>query len=89
LAVTDPKNANSVLQITDLRKVSGGIELRWDSVAGQLYRIAVSTSILGPFLPLEQTILATDGNGQATLTTDFGSRQLFYQVIRIDNGRSD
>lgn len=81
LAGTNPNSADSVLQITEVRKVPGGIELRWDSVAGRTYRIAVSESIFSPFLPLDHKILATDGNGRLTLTTNFGSRQMFYQVI--------
>ena len=83
LAGTDPKNGDSVLQIKSIRNGTEGIELGWDSVAGRSYRIAVAESLAGPFLPLEQEFVATDSNGRATLTADFGVRQIFFQVIVV------
>ena len=83
LAWTDPNRADSVLQITSMNQVSGGLELSWDSVAGRFYRIALSASVAGPFLPLAEPILATDGNGKATLSVDFQNRLTFFQVILV------
>ena len=83
LAWTDPNRADSVLQITSMNQVSGGLELSWDSVAGRFYRIALSDSVAGPFLPLAEPILATDGNGKATLSVDFQNRLTFFQVILV------
>jgi len=84
LAGTDPKNADSVLQVTGIARVAEGLELRWDSVAGRTYRIAVADSLLSPYLPLEEAILATDGNGRALLSTDFGDRQMYFRVILLN-----
>ena len=83
LAGTDPNNADSVLQITGLRKVEAGLELSWSSVAGRSYRIALSDSMHGPFLPLEQPILAADENGSVVLPLDFSDRQMYFQVILV------
>ncbi len=83
LAGTNPKSAESVLQITAVRQVPEGLELRWRSVAGHLYRIAVADTPYGPYLPLEQPILATDGNGSAILAVDFQDRRMFFRVIEV------
>ena len=81
LAGTDPRNGDSVLQIVDVRKVTGGMQLGWASVPGRLYRIALSESLFGPFLPMEQTVQATEGHTLLTLPMDVRDRQLFFQVI--------
>jgi len=83
LAGTDPTSADSVLQVTAVTKVDGGMELHWQSVAGRSYKVAIATSIFGPFLPLEGTILATDEQGSAVLDLDFSDRQLYFQIILI------
>ena len=84
LAGTDPKDANSLLQVNSIRTVSGGLEIGWDSVAGRSYRIAVTDSLTEPFLPLEEAILATDENGRIVLPLDFAERQLYFRVILAD-----
>ena len=84
LAGTDPKDANSLLQVNSIRTVSGGLEIGWDSVAGRSYRIAVTDSLTEPFLPLEDVILATDENGRIVLPLDFAERQLYFRVILAD-----
>ena len=84
LAGTDPKDPNSLLQVSSIRKVSGGLEIGWDSVAGRSYRIAVTDSLTEPFLPLDETILATDENGRIVLPLDFAERQLYFRVILAD-----
>jgi hypothetical protein len=81
LAGTDPNRADSVLQISDVRRIEGGFELRWKSVPGRYYKIAVADSMLGPFLPLEDSILATEETGMATLSVDFSERQIYFLVI--------
>ena len=84
LAGTDPKSADSVLQISDVQRVAGGFDLRWKTVPGRFYKIAVADSPFGPFLPLEGSILATDSTGRATVESDFSDRQMYFQVIRVD-----
>ena len=83
LAWTDPKSADSVLQVTEVRRVEGGLELSWRSIAGRFYKIAVSDSMFGPFLPLEESILATDETGSVVLPVDFQDRQMYFQVILV------
>ena len=83
LAWTDPNREDSVLRIQSVSQVPDGIELGWDSVAGRFYRVALSDSMAGPFLPLAEPILATDGNGKATLSVDFQDRLMFFQVILV------
>ena len=83
LAGTDPNDADSVLQITGVRRVEGGLALQWKSVPGRFYKIAVSDSLFGPFLPLEESILATAETEGATVEGDFSGRQMFFQVILV------
>ena len=83
LAWTDPKSADSVLQVTGVNKVAGGLELKWHSVAGRRYKIALADNMFGPFLPLQETILATDENGSVLLPVDFQDRQMYFQVILV------
>ena len=81
LAGTDPRNADSVLRLVAVRRVAGGTELRWDSVPGRSYRIAVAASMLDEFLPLSGEIVA-DGD-VTTYVVPSGERQLFFQVILV------
>ena len=37
----------------------------------------------GPFLPLEQPVLAVDENGSVILPVDFSDRQMYFQVILV------
>ena len=83
LAGTDPNDADSVLQITGVRRVEGGLALQWKSVPGRFYKIAVSDSLFGPFLPLEESILATAETEGVTVEGDFSGRQMFFQVILV------
>ena len=73
-----------MLQISDVQRVAGGFDLRWKTVPGRFYKIAVADSPFGPFLPLEGSILATDSTGRATVESDFSDRQMYFQVIRVD-----
>ena len=83
LAWTDPNLADSVLQITQMRPVTGGVELSWKSVPGRFYRIAFADSVRGPFLPVAQEILATDGATRMTLPVAVPGRQMYFQVILV------
>ena len=83
LARTDPNDADSLLQITGVRRVEGGLALQWKSVPGRSYRIALADSLAGPFLPLEQPVLATVDNESVTLPVDFQNRQMFFRVILV------
>ena len=83
LAWTDPNQPDSVLQISSVNRTSDGLELNWDSVAGRFYRIALSDSVAGPYLPLAEPILATDGNSSAKLSVDFQDRQMYFHVILV------
>ena len=83
LAWTDPNQPDSVLQISSVNRTSDGLELNWDSVAGRFYRIALSDHVAGPYLPLAEPILATDGNGSAKLSVDFQDRQMYFHVILV------
>ncbi len=89
LAGTDPLSADSVLQITDVRRVDGGLELRWQSVAGRFYKIALADRLGGLFLPLEHVVLATDETGRTTLPVDFQDRQMYFQVIVVGGETSE
>ncbi len=84
LAGTDPKSADSVLQINQVRRVEDGFELRWKTVPGRFYKIAVADSLFGPFLPLEESILATAEIETAIVDGDFSGNQMFFQVIRVE-----
>ena len=83
LAGTDPSDADSVLQISSVRRVAGGLELQWQSVPGRTYRIALADSLFGPFLPLEQPVLATGETESVTLDVDFQDRQMYFRVILV------
>ena len=85
LAGTDPWNANSVLQVTKVRRTAEGLELGWNSVPGKTYRIAISQSMMGPFFPLEEAIVAADSQTIVILPVDFQDRQLYFQVILADD----
>ena len=89
LAGTDPKDANPVLQITAVRQTADGLELKWKSMAGQTYKIAMATSVAGPYLPLEDTVVATGATGVVILPVDADERQLFFNVILVLNKTSD
>ena len=83
LAGTDPNDVDSLLQITGVRRVEGGLALQWKSVPGRFYKIAVADSLFGPFLPLEESILATAETEGVTVEGDFSGRQMFFQVILV------
>ena len=83
LAGTDPWNANSVLQVTAVRRTAEGLELVWNSVPGKIYRIAISQSMMGPFFPLEEAIVAAGSQTLVTLPVDFQDRQMYFQVILV------
>ena len=83
LAWTDPTRADSVLELTALREIADGLELSWQSVPGRTYKIAVATSMNGPFLPLAQGFLATEETSLLTFPADPQDRQLFFQVILV------
>ena len=83
LAGTDPWNANSVLQVTAVRRTAEGLELVWNSVPGKIYRIAISQSMMGPFFPLEEASVAAGSQTLVTLPVDFQDRQMYFQVILV------
>ena len=83
LAWTDPQARDSVLQLTGAVRVSDGIELSWQSVAGRFYKIAVAERVEGPYLPLAQEILATDEATSLMFPAAPQSRQLYFQVILV------
>ena len=81
LAGTDPLNADSVLRVVRVSQVAGGTELRWNSVPGRSYRVAVASSMQSEFLPISQNIVTTD-----TITTCVVSShdpRLFFQIILV------
>ena len=84
LARTDPRSANSVFEVSSTLRTTEGMRLHWNSVAGQRYKIAVSESMTGPFLPLENSILATDTSTDVVLPIDFSARQMYFLVIRVE-----
>ena len=83
LAGTDPGDADSVLRVTGVRPVSGGVELNWSSVAGRTYKIAVANSVFGPFLPLAVEVQAAGETTGTTLEVDLPDRQMFFRVILV------
>ena len=83
LAGTDPNDADSVLQLTGVRRVAGGLALQWKSEPGRSYRLALAESLAGPFLPLEQPVLATTEAESVTLPVDFQNRQMYFRVILV------
>ena len=89
LAGTDPQDANSVLQITSVRQTVDGLELTWKAVAGHSYKIALSANAAGPYLPLEETIVATGDIGVVVLPVDAREHQLFFNVILVLNNSGD
>jgi hypothetical protein len=43
----------------------------------------MSDSMFGPFLPMEEDILAADEDGHTTLLMDFQGPQRFFQVLLL------
>ena len=84
LAGTDPLNADSVLRVVDVSHVAGGTELRWNSVPGRSYRIAVADSMGGEFLPVSLAIEAT--GAVTTYVVPSNDQRLFFQVILVTEG---
>ena len=68
-------------QFKGVRRVSGGLELSWQGVAGRSYRIAKADSVFGPFLPLDGSVKVADENGRITLPLDFQARQMYFRLI--------
>ena len=64
-----------------VRRVTGGLELNWQGVAGRTYRIAMADSMFGPFSPLDGAIQVADENGWILLPMDFEARQKFFRLI--------
>ncbi len=85
LAWTDPRNANSVLEVSGGMRTETGLQLNWNSTAGRRYKIAASDSMSGAFVPLEQTVLATDSNTTVLLPLDFSERQMYFRVILVND----
>ncbi len=83
LAWTDPTRADSVLELTALRESANGLELSWQSVPGRTYKIAIATTMAGPFLPLAQDYLATEETTRLTFDANDQDRQLYFQVILV------
>jgi hypothetical protein len=70
--------------INGMRKVAGGMELNWNSLAGRSYRIAWAETAWGPYQPLDGTILTTNENGFTTLWLDFKFRQMYFKIIALE-----
>jgi glycosidase len=56
LAGTDPRDADSLLRITDM--VGTGRAISWRSVPGRNYEVLATTNIAGGFVPLSGTVTA-------------------------------
>jgi hypothetical protein len=60
IAGTDPTNAASVLVLTGLERVEGGmLRLTWQSAVDRRYRIMSADGALGLFTPLQTNLLST------------------------------
>jgi hypothetical protein len=78
LAGTDPTSSASVLAITAVEDVPGGILLRWNSVAGRHYRVQVSED-LENWSHLGDVVTATGSAAEKThYTSDL---RWFYRVV--------
>jgi hypothetical protein len=82
-AGTNPKDATSVFEVVDITPVSGGVRLRWSSVAGKIYRVRRSASLLAS--PTAYAILRSDIPASAPLNeltdhTVAGGTTFFYLI---------
>jgi hypothetical protein len=96
-ARTDPTNSLSVLRFSNVTPTPLGVVLKWESVAGRVYRIERRTSFSEPpwwwgwwpastdsFAPLATNIVGQAGTTTFTDTNAIGSATLFYRVGASD-----
>ena len=81
LAGSDPLQPEIRIVVESIRRLDSGVELGWRSATGHRYRIAVSDTPQGPFLPLQKLILATNDYTREILDADFPSSAVYFQII--------
>ena len=74
---------SSETPIADIRRLTAGLELTWDSMSNELYCVKWTTSLLEDFEPLEPFILATSSIVNVTLPLDLAKPQMYFQLIRV------
>ena len=82
IAGTDPQNPSSVLRIASIVRTVGGVEIRFNTVAGRLYRVEYR-DLLG--FPATWNVLASGlvGNGTSMLVTDPAAVNLPTRYYRL------
>jgi hypothetical protein len=78
LAGTDPLSAESVLRITSLRAVPGGLEVRWPSAAGRVYAVEYVRDLGSDWLPVSPDEAATPDENRFVLP---GTDRGFLRVV--------
>ena len=77
-AGTDPRDANSRLQIVPLRQGGTGLDLQWPGVAGQRYRVSFSEDLKNWYL-LKAPVVSEGGASRLPDETT-NARTRFYRV---------
>jgi len=77
-AGTDPRDAHSRLQIAPLRQKQTGLDLRWDGVAGQRYRVFFSEDLKDWYLLKTPVVSESGASSLPDETTN--ARARFYRV---------
>jgi hypothetical protein len=87
LAGTDPLRANSVLRVTSIAPVEGGIRLTWSSEEGRTYAVEMTTSLTQKFLSVATGIAADPPENVLLIPVDAGSiKGMYFRVLVIPPG---
>jgi len=82
-AGTNPKDDQSLFEVVEATPVTGGLRLRWSSVAGKTYQVRRASSLLTEptsYGILQSGIAATPPLNELTDTTMAGGAQYFYLI---------
>jgi hypothetical protein len=82
-AGTNPKDAQSLFEVVEVTPVTGGLRLRWSSVAGKVYRVRRSPTLLtspAAYAVLQANLAATPPLNELTDSTLSGGAQFFYLI---------
>jgi len=80
MAGTDPNDPTSSFAFIDVRAASGGVEIRWSSIAGHAYTLQRSRDLLTGFVDLRTGIAATAPINSYLDTHAPAASQSFYRL---------
>lgn len=83
VAGTDPLSANSVLRVSRVEAVAGGLRLTWSSEPGRTYAVEMAVSPTAPYLAVASGIAATAPENQVVVPVS-AQAGVYFRVVVIE-----